>query len=148
MSQYEFGSPDWVEAVHNIVKELLASERLDGIDFSLSERFDNPPEHLAKYAPLGWHLIVRDGQLQLGHGPLEKADRMNIADYQAVLPLAIIDLEKEPDKLEMFQEMAGKLLADGKIRSNGSPSSSVFPSLAQLHDRIARITRSNGSFRD
>jgi len=139
--RHELGSPEWVRAVHRIVAELLEGEDLAGRTYSLSEEFTNPPPHLARAGTLGWHMRVADGRLLLGQGPLVDADRVNRADYASVLPLALLEIDGSSERLAELQERALALFQTGLIHSSGTPATQVFPRLAALHDRIARITR-------
>ncbi len=140
MAKFEFGSPEWVAAVHGVVRDLMKDQSLEGITYSLSERYVNPPSHLLEYAPLGWHLIIENGSLVLGSGPLDSAERNTVADYTSIVPLALVDFDATPEALESFQKDALAMLASGALSTEGRASSEVFPCLSALHDRIAKIT--------
>jgi hypothetical protein len=141
MERYEFGSRVWLARIHELVRELLSGVDLTGIDYSSSEEYLDPPAHLARPGGLGWHMIVRDGQLILGEGPLRDAQRAITADYSVVAPLASVVYRDNPDGEALVRAAAQKAAAQGLLSARGDkPPSAVLPQLAALHDRVAEMT--------
>ena len=141
MARYEFGSDDWVAAVHGLVRQLLEGADLSGIEFRSCEAYLDPPPHLARPGGLGWHMIVSGGRLTLGRGPLENADRIVKADYAMIAPLASIAYRDNPAGEARVRETAKKAAEEGLLRVSGDrPPSAVLPQLAPLHDMVADIT--------
>lgn len=139
--RYELGSVEWITAIHAIIRDLMQGADLDGISYSSSEEYLDPPPHLAINGRSGWHMIVADGQLRLGVGPLDTAERRVIADYQFIRPLASISYADNPDGEARVRDEAIAGAAKGLLRAHGERSaSSVFPQLAPLHDLVANIT--------
>jgi hypothetical protein len=140
-ARHVFGSRAWVEGVHTIVRELMANSLPARTPYSLSEHYTDPPPHLAAQAPLGWHMIVRGRNLELGHGPLEGADRHTVIDYALAAELAPVKLADNPAGIEFIRARVAAAIEHGLVQSTGPASSEVFPSMAPLHDRIAEITK-------
>lgn len=140
-TKHEFGSPDWVGAVHDIVRDMLAGHDLSGVTYSLSEEYTDPPTHLSPDGKsLGWHMEIGDGELRLGIGPRPGSMRQTRVDYAGVVPMALIVFENNPSGMDEVKRLAMALLEAGKLSVKGRPLVEVFPHMDALHDRIARIT--------
>lgn len=141
MPRHQFGSPQWVEALHGIVRRLLSDADLAGIEYSSSEEYLDPPQHLATAGGVGWHLIVRDARLTLGHGPLQDAERVIRGDYRTIEPMAALSYRNDPQGEAKVMAMAVEAASRGLLSVRGARApSSVLPQLAGLHDLVADIT--------
>jgi hypothetical protein len=142
VEQHDFGTPEWFEAFFGIVRKLMEGVDLTGHRFSSCEEYLNPPQELARDGKLGWHMVVADGRLHLGVGPIERADRKITADFALVKELAAIPFKNNPSGEERARNAAREAAEKGLFKVLGDkPPSAVFPSLAPLHDIVAHMTR-------
>lgn len=141
MDRYEFGSPPWIDKIHDAIRRLLSGVDLSGVEYSSSEEYLDPPAHLQRDGGLGWHLIVSNGELKLGHGPLRTAQRQIRADYTTIRPLAAVSYRDNPEGEEIVKAQARSALEQGLLSVSGDKSpATVFPQLAPLHDLVADFT--------
>lgn len=141
MQQYEFGSAAWIDAIHRAIRELMKDADLSGVEFSSSEEYTDPPAHIAVNGRAGWHLIVSNGELTLGSGPLDSAERQVTADYTIIKPLAAVSYRDNPDGEAIVKAQAADAFAKGLLSAKGDRApSAVFPQLVPLHDLVADFT--------
>src|SRR5205085_9007673 len=94
MSQtHEFASQSWLEALCDLIEKQVAGSGVDltGIDYVMGEEFVNVPPRLlpAGAERVGWTVRVRDGVVSSSLDlPPADADSNNIADWEAIEPLA------------------------------------------------------------
>lgn len=136
----EFGSRAWVDKLGEIVNELVASApEASQRDFSICERYTDPPAHLAPPTGLlGWHMRIEDGRVHVFHEPSEDVDVLVTADYATVLPLARTTYGG-PDGRAEAQKSLVPAVRDGRLSVVGNLEAGP-DFLSALHDRLAEIT--------
>jgi len=140
MNRYEFGSNEWAAAVCKLVDELLARERLPVDPYSFSEEYTQPPAHLTGHA-LGWHLVITDGVLTTGTGPLHGASYSVITEYDVVAPFVSLSYREHPEVMRLARAAVAPALKDGRFRISGQrPPNEVLPGFHKLHDKVADVT--------
>lgn len=133
--KYEFASEQWVGEARRIILELAEGHDLTGIEGSFCEKFINPPESLSPDgAPIGWHIIVSDGKIEVNPEIIEPT-LLTTAQYPFVLELVrLTDAElaaNPPDPKEME--------ANIKHEGDGTDLQGM-TFMASLHDRMVDVT--------
>lgn len=141
--RYEFGSDEWVAFAKRYVEGALAERDLTGVDVEFCEEYTDPPDHLAcGERSIGWHLIVRDGEVSVDRGVIDARTKI-VADYATIKEVArqVID----PDDGEQGRRIARLLreaIAAGKFTPpSGADDLSGVPELGGLHNALAVRTR-------
>ncbi len=141
--RYEFGSTEWLAALHGIIAERVAalSPTNPKLWMSTCEVFYNAPAHLAgPDGKISWSCVIADGNVDFTRTERDDVRYKVLADYQAVLPMAQYDTLDDADRQVVLQQMVKDLLDAGNMsRPLGarSPDPDHFP---KLHDAIARLT--------
>jgi len=143
--RFLFLSPEWVTAVGAVVADLLAGADLTGIDFTISEEVTDPPSGRRPPAdgPLGWHLRIRDGHLDVGDGPAADADFRMIADYRTHHELARRVWAGDDAAMAESRALREQAVAAGKLRTEGDFTRApdiVRGLVMRLHDPVALLT--------
>ena len=114
-------SPEWVDALRRFLLTNVPPEDLEGINFSLSWEFSDPPADLRRDGcdVIGFSIVIRDGGIEIGDQPLAIADGLCRADHATVAQS--IHLNNEDD---MAWTMANldRLLTERKITMIGFPN--------------------------
>lgn len=135
MTKVEFAGPEWMAAIESKLRRLAAAH--PDWRFGICEVFTGSPKHLAADGTIAWHCRVADGQLAFHMGEADDVDLKNIADYQAILPFARLQLT--PETRADYEKMSAKALADGKLKRIGD-AAILPPGIHGLHNEMAEIT--------
>jgi hypothetical protein len=143
--KYEFASSEWVGYASEWVENALADADLEGVDVEFCEEFTDPPAHLAgETGTAGWHMIIKDGEVNVGYGVIDAKTKI-VADYQTILPLALMITDPTDEKLVAeMTKIITTAIAEGKFTppSNMDTPGTSVPQLAGLHNALAVRTRS------
>jgi hypothetical protein len=131
----EFAGPGWMAAIKEKLERLAARDA--SITLSICEVFTGSPRHLAESGTIAWHCRIADGRVMFADGVADDVDIKNIADYQAILPFARLQIT-EASRPE-YERMAGEAMAAGKLQRIGDMTK-IPPSLHGLHNEMAVIT--------
>lgn len=137
-TKYEFASPEWLTAMEAALSSALEQAPADEakVRFSYSERYTDPPEHLAKPEGVGYTARFEDGTLTFLHKPTEDVDVAITADYTAILPRVRWIIGDDP---AAFGAGRQPLVDQGKLKHQGDTPFPAF--LLGGHDIIAAQTR-------
>lgn len=140
--RYEFGSTEWLAALHGIIAERTAALSLANprLWMSTCEVFTNAPAHLADTdGNIVWSCVVEGGKVDFQRTERDLGYKV-IADYAAVLPMAQYDTLGEPERRTVLMDMIKDLLKSGNMKrpfGTRSDDPNAFP---KLHDAIAKLT--------
>jgi hypothetical protein len=142
MGKVEFGGPEWTEFLRVTMQEALreAGPRAVDVSYSISERYVDPPSHLAPAdGDLGWRARIVDGVLDFDRSPSHEVDIDIKADYRSILPLARLEFGDDPDKLAERDRLVAELVSAGHLVVRGDMS--IRPDFMEgIHDALARVT--------
>lgn len=144
----EFASREWCEAANRYLQEQAAlhPEALDGVQWSVTERWQNAPPHLGFPGNIaGFWFTISDGKIEVGPGPAAEADTEIDGDYNAILPIGWTIYNGDPEIQARAQREYGHLSRNKPVRMKGEfPSHPpLLPFLGGLHDHMARRTTNN-----
>lgn len=142
---FDYASDDWLAALRRLAGELAAGRDLTGVDYTVSEELTDPPRHLLRAGSMsvGWHLRVRDGQVQIGHRPVQDADLRVVADYATHRALSRRVWNDDVDAIAAARKARQRAVMAGRLRTEGDLSEAPLPVVAlvrDLHDPVAAIT--------
>ena len=140
----EFLSDEWLSAAGALLTRRCNGfrDQLQGVDFTLSEGFDNAPPHLGFEGGFAvWNARVKDGEVTVGRGWNDDASLKVRGDYQKILPIA-----QAVGKTAVAR--AGREAAHTWGRgfaqvSGKAPEGRMGDILSELHDYLARRTLEN-----
>ncbi len=120
MEKYEYGSPEWVAMVRELVEEGLAGEDLAGISFSFCEENTDAPAHLLRPGSdtIGFYVRVDNGEVEVGDQPIDGTTFKIVGDYSAMREYALRPFpgaKPDPDTAALRQRM----IVEGKMRVEG-----------------------------
>jgi hypothetical protein len=142
MERYELGSEPWLDVMRAELADGLTGEDLDGIEFTLSEEYTDPPAHLRRggAATIGWHMRISGGRFEVVGTPLDDADLRVVADYNALLPIAH-EIHPDGGPTPETEAAIAALVAANKLELHGDRRGTPAV-LAQvnLHNRLAPRT--------
>jgi ectoine hydroxylase-related dioxygenase (phytanoyl-CoA dioxygenase family) len=140
----EFLSDEWLAAAGALLTRRCAqfSDQLQGVDFSLSEGFENAPPHLGLPGNVAvWNARVKDGEVTVGRGWNDGADLKVRGDYQKILPIA---QAVGPTSVARAGREAAHTWGRDFARVEGKrPEGRMGDILSELHDYLARRTLEN-----
>ena len=140
--QVEFASREWCAEAERYLQEqaTLYPEALDGVDWSVTERWQHAPPHLGFQDNVaGFWFTISGGQIEVGPGPAAEADTEIDGDYNAILPIGWTIYGGDAAIQARAQREYGFLSRDKPVRMKGSfPSHApLLPFLGGLHDHMA-----------
>jgi hypothetical protein len=145
--QYEFASSAWVDMFRNVFVCGLAERDLEGIDFTASEEFLDPPAHLLSgdNQTIGFYYRIRAGELEVSDRPLPESETTvkTVVDYDTALPFARRSVDENA-------RLSGKSVAErvedwssqGLLKMTGKFEQ--VPAVVRdlhIHDRLSARTR-------
>lgn len=115
--RHEFMSPAWIAAARQVLTRALSRHVADVNPFTLSEEFDNPPEHLDpdNDGTIGFTVRVGHGEVTVTERPARDADLRVISDYAEALKVA-----RNPNAPADLAEVERRI-AEGRLRIEGDP---------------------------
>jgi hypothetical protein len=142
-SKFEFGSPEWLDAVTELLDQAVSGVDLGGRSYAVSEEFTDAPAHLvaAGDTSIAWHFRVTDGKVDVGRGVLDDADLKTTVDYQAVLPVARLVYESTPDAMAEADRLRTEARTTGeRVGDETALPAPLLERLVWLHNELARRT--------
>ena len=144
----EFASNEWCEEANRYLQEQAAlhPEALDGVEWSVTERWRNAPPHLGFDGNIaGFWFTISGGKIEVGPGPAAEAETEIDGDYGAILPIGWTIYNGDPTIQARAQREYGHLSRDKPVKMKGQfPSHPpLLPFLGGLHDHMARRTINN-----
>lgn len=144
----EFASREWCEEANRYLQEqaVLHPEALDGVEWSVTERWQNAPPHLGFTDNVaGFWFTISGGRIEVGAGPAPEAETEIDGDYNAILPIGWTIYGGDAEVQARAQREYGHLSRHKPVRMKGQfPSHPpLLPFLGGLHDHMARRTISN-----
>lgn len=147
MEKHEFGSPSWLRMTCSAAEQLITRSGVDlsGIDYVFGEEIVDLPARLNPDGAngVGWTVQIRDGIVSTRTlPPPEDADLVNVADWEAVEPLAHCITGEDPAQDEHMMQEAARLVAEGKLaqRVLRERPEILVPVLAPLHNAVVALT--------
>ena len=143
MDKFEFCSAAWVGVARDYIETQCAANDISDIRLSFCERFTDAPPELAteENNVTGWHIRIKDGKLEVGHGVIVGADLTITADYATVLPLARTVFEGNEAAAAEAAKTVAAAMAAGKMSRDGDENAmSKATFLAGMHDVLAKRT--------
>jgi ketosteroid isomerase-like protein len=143
-TKFEYMSSEWVNHARSFVTRTLRDVDLSGIEVEFCEELTNAPSHLANGGQsIGWHLVIRDGQVRVGAGVIDAQTKV-VASYSRMLPLARTAIDHaDPEAVARLERTAATLIAEGALVPpadyGGTPAARI-PELAGLHNEMAAHT--------
>lgn len=140
--RYEFGSTEWLAALHGIIAERTAalSPSNPRLWMSTCEVFTNAPAHLAdENGNITWSCVIEDGKVDFQRTERDLRYKV-IADYDAVLPMGQYDTLDQPDRRAVLMDMIKELLDSGGMTRPFGTRSDDPDAFPKLHDAIAKLT--------
>ncbi|MCY3922566.1 MAG: hypothetical protein OXG27_09230 [Chloroflexi bacterium] len=144
----EFASREWCEEANRYLQEQAAlhPDALDGVEWSVTERWQNAPPHLGFQDNVaGFWFAISGGNIEVGAGPAAEADTEIDGDYNAILPIGWTIYNGDAEIRARAQREYGHLSRDKPVKMKGQfPSHPpLLPFLGGLHDHMARRTINN-----
>ena len=144
----EFASVEWCDEANRYLQEQAAKhpEALDGVEWSVTERWRNAPPHLGfRDNVAGFWFTISGGTIEVGPGPAGEAATKIDGDYNTILPIGWTIYNGDPEVQARAQREYGHLSRDKPVRMSGQfPSHPpLLPFLGGLHDHMARRTVNN-----
>ena len=144
----EFASVEWCEEANRYLQEQasLHPEALDGVEWSVTERWHNAPPHLGfRDNVAGFWFTISGGKIEVGPGPAAEAETEIDGDYNGILPIGWTIYGGDAGIQGRAQREYGHLSRDRPIKMKGEfPSHPpLLPFLGGLHDHMARRTINN-----
>ncbi len=144
----EFASREWCDEANRYLQEQagLHPEALDGVEWSVTERWQNAPPHLRFQDNVaGFWFTISGGRIEVGAGPAAEADTEIDGDYNAILPIGWTIYGGDAEIQARAQREYGHLSRSKPVRMKGEfPSHPpLLPFLGGLHDHMARRTINN-----
>lgn len=140
--RYEFGSTEWLAALHGIIAERTEalSPSNPRLWMSTCEVFTNAPGHLADdKGNIAWSCVVENGTVDFQRAERDLRYKV-IADYDAVLPMAQYDTLGKPERRSVLMAMIKELLDSGTMTRPFGTRSDDPDAFPKLHDTIAKLT--------
>lgn len=144
----EFASRGWCEEANRYLQEQAAlhPEALTGVEWSVTERWQNAPPHLGfEDNVAGFWFTISAGKIEVGAGPAAEADTEIDGDYNAILPIGWTIYAGDTEIQARAQREYGHLSRSKPVKMKGEfPSHPpLLPFLGGLHDHMARRTINN-----
>ena len=144
----EFASREWCDEANCYLQEqaALRPEALDGVEWSVTERWQNAPPHLGFQDNVaGFWFTISSGKIEVGPGPVVEAHTEIDGDYNAILPIGWTVYNGDPEIQARAQREYGHLSRDKPVKMKGALPSHppLLPFLGGLHDHMARRTINN-----
>ena len=144
----EFASRGWCEEANRYLQEQaeLHPEALDGVEWSVTERWQNAPPHLGFADNIaGFWFTISSGRIEVGAGPASEAETEIDGDYNAILPIGWTIYGGDHNVQTRAQREYGRLSRNKPVAMTGEfPSHPpLLPFLGGLHDHMARRTINN-----
>ena len=144
----EFASNEWCEEANRYLQEQAAlhPDALDGVEWSVTERWQNAPPHLGFHGNIaGFWFTISGGKIEVGPGPAAEADTEIDGDYNSILPIGWTIYDGDAAIQARAQREYGHLSRDKPVKMKGQfPSHPpLLPFLGGLHDHMARRTINN-----
>lgn len=144
----EFASNEWCEEANRYLQEQAAlhPDALDGVEWSVTERWQNAPPHLGFGGNVaGFWFTISGGQIEVGAGPAANAETEIDGDYNSILPIGWTIYDGDAAIQARAQREYGHLSRDKPVKMKGQfPSHPpLLPFLGGLHDHMARRTINN-----
>ena len=144
----EFASREWCEEANRYLQEQAAlhPEALTGVEWSVTERWQNAPPHLGfEDNVAGFWFTISAGKIEVGAGPAAEADTEIDGDYNAILPIGWTIYAGDTEIQARAQREYGHLSRNRPVKMKGQfPSHPpLLPFLGGLHDHMARRTINN-----
>ena len=144
----EFASREWCDEANRYLQEQAAlhPEALNGVEWSVTERWRNAPPHLGFADNMaGFWFTISGGRIEVGPGPASEADTEIDGDYNAILPIGWTIYGGDAEIQARAQREYGHLSRDKPVQMKGQfPSHPpLLPFLGGLHDHMALRTVNN-----
>ena len=144
----EFASREWCDEANRYLQEQAAlhPEALNGVEWSVTERWRNAPPHLGfRDNVAGFWFTIAGGKIEVGPGPAAEADTEIDGDYNAILPIGWTIYGGDAESQARAQREYGHLSRDKPVQMKGQfPSHPpLLPFLGGLHDHMALRTVNN-----
>lgn len=144
----EFASNEWCEEANRYLQEqaALRPDAVDGVEWSVTERWQNAPPHLGFDGNVaGFWFTISGSQIEVGPGPAAEADTEIDGDYNSILPIGWTIYSGDAKIQARAQREYGHLSRDKPVKMKGQfPSHPpLLPFLGGLHDHMARRTINN-----
>ena len=141
-ARFEFCSTPWIDAMRRIIEEEIDTGLLAAVEYSQSEEFSNPPEHLRHDGALtiGYTILIADGRVQVLDRPSVDVLFHVVGDYAlmadvARTPFGVAGVPHHVAELLRRAVDAGTLHIDGSRAARPEALDSL-----GLHDRMAALT--------
>ena len=144
----EFASKEWCEEANRYLQQQasLHPEALDGVEWSVTERWRNAPPHLGfRDNVAGFWFTISGGSIEVGPGPAAEAETEIDGDYNSILPIGWTIYGGDAKIQARAQREYGHLSRTKPVKMKGEfPSHPpLLPFLGGLHDHMARRTINN-----
>ena len=144
----EFASREWCTEADRYLQAQAAKhpEALDGVEWSVTERWQNAPPHLGFPDNVaGFWFTISGGRIEVGAGPAVEADTEIDGDYNAILPIGWTIYGGDAQIQARAQREYGHLSRNKPVRMKGAfpEHPPLLPFLGGLHDHMARRTINN-----
>ena len=144
----EFASREWCAEANRYLQEQAAKhpEALNGVEWSVTERWQNAPPHLGFQDNVaGFWFTIGGGRIEVGAGPAAEADTEIDGDYNAILPIGWTIYGGDTEIQARAQREYGHLARNKPVQMKGSfpEHPPLLPFLGGLHDHMARRTVNN-----
>lgn len=114
----ELLGPEWISHFRDFLVREVSPEDLAGVNFTVSWEAMNAPAHIAAGRDaVGCSIRIEDGQIEVGDGPLWRADCAIVIDYDVMAESYRNTNEAEG---RWMREKAPAYAAAGRIRSYGN----------------------------
>jgi hypothetical protein len=137
MNRFEFGSLEWLDCLRSIITEGAQGQDLSGIEWSFSEEFTTPPEHLRRGGgpSIGWHLRISAGRAHVSDGYLKDATIRLVMAYADGLVLSRLNLSTPQDAVKHAEVFGARVQFEGDFSSGPSLLADL-----DLHNRMVERT--------
>ena len=144
----EFASREWCDEANHYLQEQAAlhPEALEGVEWSVTERWRNAPPHLGfRDNVAGFWFTIAGGKIEVGTGPAAEAATEIDGDYNAILPIGWTIYGGDAEIQARAQREYGHLSRNKPVKMKGAfPSHPpLLPFLGGLHDHMALRTVNN-----
>jgi hypothetical protein len=141
-TRFEFSSERWIEAMRCIIYDEIDNALLGDVEYSQSEEFTDPPEHLCRdgASTIGYSILVADGRVHVIDRPLVDVSFHVVGDYALMAEVARTPFGATGLPPQVAQRL-GRAVDEGTVRIHGERSG--FPEALDrlgLHDRMAPLT--------
>src|ERR1700722_10612082 len=122
--KYEFGSKEWLIALHGVIagRAGIVGEQFPELSFSAGEVYTDAPRRLgAVNGRIAWYYRLRGKHVEFGTSEKDDLDYIIVCDYTSVVTAARFDVgSSPPDRQAEIALMASRLTNEGKTGTHGT----------------------------